>query len=97
VRVAEKEWRRAPFLDGERGEAGGVADDNGEALLSETTSAAPAHDFTIQPRAAKARSANLSIPINLLLTITAQHCLITKSRLGLRSEGTIDRSSWGRA
>ena len=31
--AAEKEWRRAPFLDGERGEAGGAADDNGEALF----------------------------------------------------------------
>ena len=37
------------------------------------------------------------IPINLLLTITAQHCLITESRHGPRSEGAIDCSSWGRA
>ncbi len=65
ARAAEKEWRRAaPFLDGGRGEAGGTADDNGEALFrnfgrNDVCSAGAR--FTIQRRAVKARSASLSL------------------------------------
>jgi hypothetical protein len=91
------EW--APFLDGER--AGGTADDNGEALFSELwPKRRVQRRRTIHDPAARRQGAVCKppvIPINLLLTITAQHCLITESRHGPRSEGAIDRSSWGRA
>jgi hypothetical protein len=85
VRAAEKEWRRAPFLDGERGEAGGTADDNGEARFrnfgrnDECSAGARFHDPAARQGAV---CKPLFIPINLLLTITAQHCLIKESRLG---------------
>ena len=84
------EW--APFLDGERGETGGTADDNGETLFSELwPKRRVQRRRTIHDPAARRHGA-VCKPRFIRLTscyLTAQHCLITESRHGPRSEAQL--------